>query len=188
MIVGGGPNGCGKTTVALQYSTDTNIPYVGADAIAANLNPTSPTSVQIEAGRQFLQTIDQLISDGNSCVVESTLSGRTFRHAIQKASENGFVIKVVFVFVDSEEACIARVTERVRKGGHDVPTPDIRRRFRRSIRNFWTFYRELSDHWVRLYNGGSQIQYVAVGSGSNLTIRDVRLHASFLALIGETDD
>ena len=43
---------------------------------------------------------------------------------------------------------VARVAERVRKQGHDVPENDIRRRYRRSIKNFWTIYRELAHRSV----------------------------------------
>lgn len=142
----------------------------------------------IEAGRQFIRSVDQSISNRQSCVVESTLSGRSFRHTIFSASDRGFDIIIVFVFVDSADVCVARVAERVRKGGHDVPEHDIRRRFDRSINNFWTIYRELSDTWVVLYNGGSRIQDVSVGSRERVTVRDECLHTAFRSLIEANDD
>jgi hypothetical protein len=37
--------------------------------------------------------------------------------------------------------CVERVHERVLKGGHSVPEADIRRRFLRSVANFWWLYR-----------------------------------------------
>ena len=136
----------------------------------------TPESRRIEAGRQFIRSVDQAISSGQSCVVESTLAGLTIRNSINKAAETGFESTIVFVFVDSAEVCMARVAERVRKGGHNVPQQDIRRRFHRSINNFWTLYRELVDNWVVLYNGGSQIQDVSMGSQQQITVRDEGLH------------
>ena len=94
----------------------------------------------------------------------------------------------MFVFLESADVCVARVAERVRKGGHDVPEHDIRRRFRRSINNFWTIYRKLSDNWVVLYNGGSRLQDVSVGSRDQMVIRDDGLHAAFMALTEVSDD
>lgn len=60
LLIVGGPNGSGKTTVAMKYATAEGIPYIGADAIAASLAPDDPTSARIEAGRQFIQSVDGL--------------------------------------------------------------------------------------------------------------------------------
>jgi predicted ABC-type ATPase len=121
-------------------------------------------------------------------VIESTLSGRSFRNRLLHASKCGFEITIVFVFVDSADVCVARVAERVRKGGHDVPERDIRRRYHRCLANFWTIYRELADNWVVLYNGGSQIQDVSAGSHRQMTVRDENLHAAFMAWSNTNDD
>ncbi len=82
LLIVGGPNGSGKTTVAMQYATAEGIPYIGADAIAASLSPRDPTSARVEAGRQFVQFVDDSIAGKRSCVVESTLSGRLFRNRV----------------------------------------------------------------------------------------------------------
>jgi len=188
LLIVGGPNGSGKTTIAMQYSAAQAIPYIGADAIAASLDPNAPTSTRVAAGRQFIRSVDETIANGQSCVVESTLSGRSFRNAMLKARQLGFEITIGFVFVDSADVCVARVAERVRKGGHDVPEYDVRRRFHRSINNFWTTYRELADNWVLLYNGGSRLQDVSAGSRQQMTIRDATLHTVFLTLVESNDD
>lgn len=188
LLIVGGPNGSGKTTVAVQYAATEGIAYIGADAIAASLDPVDPTSARVEAGRRFMRSVGDTIASKRSCVVESTLSGRSFRNRMLEACKRGYEITIVFVFVDSVDVCVARVAERVRKGGHDVPEEDIRRRYDRSIRNFWTLYRELADSWVVLYNGGSRIQDVSVGSGQELTVRDATLHTIFLTLVESLDD
>jgi predicted ABC-type ATPase len=188
LLIVGGPNGSGKTTVAMQYATAHAIEYIGADAIAASLDPNDPTSARVEAGRQFVQSVDDAIARKRSCVVESTLSGRSFRNRMLEACSRGYEITIVFVFVDSVAVCVARVAERVRKGGHDVPEEDIRRRYTRRIRNFWTLYRDLADSWVVLYNGGSRIQDVSVGSRQELTVRDATLHTTFLASFESSND
>ena len=74
----------------MQYATAEGIPYIGADELAASLDSVTPESVRMEAGRQFIRSIDQSISSGQSCVVESTLSGLTIRNSINKAVELGF--------------------------------------------------------------------------------------------------
>jgi predicted ABC-type ATPase len=188
LLIVGGPNGSGKTTVAMQFAAAESIEYIGADAIAAAINPANPSGARVAAGRKFVQAIDEAITAGRSCVVESTLSGRSLGNHLRKACLHGYEVTIVFVFVDSVDVCIARIVERVRKGGHDVPVADIRRRYGRSIRNFWAFYRELADSWVVLYNGSDRIQDVSVGSRYELTVRDAALHQTFLTLVGSLDD
>ncbi|HYW81401.1 MAG TPA: hypothetical protein VE890_17585, partial [Thermoguttaceae bacterium] len=71
-----------------------------------------------------------------SLVIETTLSGVGFRRTLAEASRQGFMTSIVYLYVSSPDTCIARVRERVRKGGHDVPDEDVRRRFWRSLTNF----------------------------------------------------
>jgi len=69
MLVVGGPNGSGKTTLALEYAAETGFPSLGADDIAASLNPGNLASVQFAAGRQFaihaLSTFMKLMETDN---------------------------------------------------------------------------------------------------------------------------
>ncbi len=183
LIIVGGPNGAGKTTFADEYVARHGCNYVGADAIAAQLSPDDPTRARFAASREFLQRIDNSITASNSFVVESTLSGRTFQQVMKDAKTAGFEITIVYLFLDSADTCVDRVHQRVQKGGHDVPEMDIRRRFVRSIRNFWNLYRPLSDHWLLIYNSGNQPQDVAVGTATDVSVRDTELYAHFQLLI-----
>ena len=49
-----------------------------------------------------------------------------------------------------------RVADRVRKGGHNIPEADIRRRYGRSIYNFLHIYQPLADNWILFDNSGSR--------------------------------
>lgn len=141
---------------------------------------------QVAAGRQSLQTLEEYRSRKMSCVCESTLSGLTMRNFIASAHKDAYSIDIAFLFVDSADACVARVAGRVRKGGHNVPESDIRRRFTRSIRNFWRIYRQLADNWVLIYNAMTSMQDVATGSREQTTVRNAELYSAYLALVGET--
>lgn len=174
----------GKTTLALEYSSQSGVTYIGADAIAESISPGDPVPARLEAGKRFLTAVDEHLSRHESLVVETTLSGRTFRHTIATAKQRGFTISIAYLFLESADTCIARVEERVRKGGHDVPDSDVRRRFGRSLTNFWTIYRQMADTWVLLYNGGGQLQDVAAGSHHSLSIRDTTMFNEFIRIIG----
>jgi predicted ABC-type ATPase len=187
LIVVGGANGAGKTTFAVEFAEQRSLPYLGADAIATEMLPRNPSAVRIAAGREFLTRIGSAIAGKESLVVESTLSGRTFARPIRDAIAQGFEVSIVYLFVDSADLCVDRVSERVQKGGHDVPEPDIRRRFARSLANFWHLYRRLAHNWVLIYNSGTRPQDVAIGSEAIVSVRDIELHRIFLSLV-ESDD
>jgi predicted ABC-type ATPase len=188
LLIVGGPNGAGKTTLAREYASQTGVTYLGADDIAESIAPGNAASARVDAGRQFLQSMDVSLSQRQSIVVETTLSGVTFRHTIAKANKIGFDVSIAYLFLDSADTCLARVHERVRKGGHHVPESDIRRRFARSISNFWTIYREMADNWVLLYNGTGQLQDVAAGSNEDVSIRDATLFTEFMTIVGTSND
>ena len=119
----------------------------------------------------------------HSLVIETTLSGRSFGHIVEMARQREFVITIVFLFLDSADTCVARVKERKRKGGHDVPESDVRRRFHRSLRNFWGKYRFLADDWAVVYNAGSDFQDVAFGARETVSVRDEALFRRFIELL-----
>ena len=69
----------------------------------------------------------------------------------------------VLPFVELVES---RVAERVRLGGHDVPTSVIRRRFIAGRDNFERFYKSLVDEWWLFDNSARAIRIMAHGGTS----------------------
>jgi predicted ABC-type ATPase len=183
LVIVGGPNGSGKTTFAQSFRAEHSYPYLSADLIAAELSPADPTAARVAAGREFLRRLDGYLAGSDSILIESTLSGRGLLRSLNKAKGAGFQITILFLFLDSAETCLVRVRERVRRGGHDVPEADVRRRVGRSLRNFWHLYRAIADYWLVTYNAGSDFQDVAIGSGEWIAIRSESLFQQFLGIV-----
>ena len=186
MIVSG-PNGSGKTTLAEQYAEQLGYPYLGADKIAAELETDDPATQRTTAGRRFSAILANTIESRQSVVVESTLSGRTFVQTMKHARSASFSVSLVHLFLDSPDTCIARVKERVQKGGHDVPELDVRRRFTRSAANFWSLYRPLCDRWLLMYNASAEAHPVAEGNPTTHSVKDSDLFNTFMEIVQAND-
>jgi predicted ABC-type ATPase len=174
-IIIGGPNGAGKTTAApqlLRGPFDVN-ELVNADTIAVGLSAFRPEDVAGQAGRLMLQRLDDLAAQRASFAFESTLAGRTYVQRLNRLISQGYEIHLVFLWLPSADLAVARVLERVRRGGHSVPEQEVRRRYRAGLVNFFSLYRPLATSW-RLYdNTESMPRLVASGSGSvSRTVED----------------
>jgi len=123
-----------------------------------------------------------------SLLVESTLSGTTFLRPLTRAREAGYHTQILFVTLESPEACIQRVRERVRRGGHHVPDEDVRRRYARSHRNFWELYRLQVDSWHLYLNADDRFITVAFGASDRFEIEDASTFEQFLRRAQESRD
>jgi predicted ABC-type ATPase len=182
LIVVAGPNGAGKSTFIAEFLLERPCPYLSADLIATEFPHLDPVSQKVAAGREFLRRMEAQLSKADDFVVETTLSGRTLRNYLTRARAAGFSVSITFIFLDSADTSVERVRERVRRGGHDVPEPDIRRRFTRSLSNFWTTYRKIADQWTMVYNAGDCPVEVAFGYRDEVAVSDEVLFLRFLQL------
>jgi predicted ABC-type ATPase len=124
-----GPNGVGKTTFADRWLAP-HMPVISPDSIASSLQITA-----VKAGKQAIKEQDRLLDLGVSFGVDTTFSGNREVQLMRRAASAGFKVNLIFVCVDRVEICLARVFERVARGGHTVPANDVTRRYYRSLRN-----------------------------------------------------
>jgi predicted ABC-type ATPase len=156
VIVIAGPNGAGKTTFAREFlPNEASCPvFVNADLIAAGLAPFAPEMAAVRAGRLMLQELARHFAARESFAFETTLAGRGYLHHICAWQAAGYRVKLIFLQLDSAEEAIARVAQRVRQGGHDIPEAIIRRRFAAGRQNFERLYAPLVDAWALYDNAG----------------------------------
>lgn len=149
-----GPNGAGKTTFAAVYLPKEArcFNFINADLIAAGISPLRPEDAGLEAGRILLAKMDSFISEGVSFGFESTLSGTAYAKRVSAMKSAGYRIVIFYLKIASSVLAVARVKERVKEGGHNVPEKDVLRRFDKSWTNFCEIYRPLADKWIVFEN------------------------------------
>lgn len=149
IIVIAGPNGSGKSTTApsLLKGALGVTEFVNADVIAEGLSAFQPEGAAFHAGRVMLERIHYLAKERMDFAFETTLASRTYAPWITELKQEGYIFHLVFLWLPSEEFAIARVAERVRLGGHNVPEEIIRRRYNKGISNFFRLYKPLADTW-----------------------------------------
>jgi predicted ABC-type ATPase len=154
VVVIAGPNGAGKSTTAPAILRDALKvhEFVNADTIAAGLSAFSPESVALAAGRIMLDRVHELAREGRDFAFETTLASRTFAPWLQGLQANGYKFHLVYLCLPTVELAVARVAERVRRGGHAVSEDVVRRRYDRSLDNFFNLYSQFANSWVMMDN------------------------------------
>lgn len=122
----GGVNGVGKssfTGVLKERSTDLGI-IVDVDKITAELGGNA-----LAGGKAALRRIRECIDKGVSFTQETTLSGHRTETTAKQVKELGYHVRLFYVALDTASESLERIQNRVRRGGHDIPTNDVERRF-----------------------------------------------------------
>ncbi|HEX6882101.1 MAG TPA: AAA family ATPase [Planctomycetota bacterium] len=156
LVIVAGPNGAGKSTMAeALLRGDLSVEeFVNADVIARGLSAFSPGAAALAAGRILLTRIRELARQRVSFAFETTLASRTIAPWIRTLEPIGYQVHIVYFWLPSPELAVQRVRHRVLSGGHDVPEGTIRRRYQRSLSNFFTLYRPLAHTW-HVYDNAS---------------------------------
>lgn len=158
IIILAGPSGAGKTTFARSFLPREAqlLHFFNADLIAAGLSPFAPEAAAVRARRVMLDEMERAARTGESFAFETTLSGLRYRRHIRRWKADGYHVGLFFLRLPDAEMAIARVAERVRQGGHDIPEPVIRRRFAAGLRNLDAHYKRAVDAWAVYDNAGSE--------------------------------
>lgn len=178
-----GPNGAGKTTFALEYLPKVAkcTYFINADLIAAGLSPLVPERELVAASRIFLGEIEVHIRRRENFSFETTLSGRTYLRLIELMRDEGWRVELIYLALPSVEMSKLRVAERAAHGGHNVPVPDIERRFPRSLHNLLSEFSHRVDRCVCFMNDSENPVLVFEQNGGN---RDI-IHDSYYQLLLE---
>jgi predicted ABC-type ATPase len=174
IVLLGGCNGAGKSTTApaLLQGPLAVSEFVNADVIARGLSAFHPERTAIDAGRIMLDRLHELAARQVSFAFESTLASRSFVPWIAQLCATGYEFGLLFLWLSNPEHAVARVAERVRLGGHDVPEETIRRRYFGGLRNFFELYQPLANMW-RFYENSQPFDPRLIASGCGRIVETI---------------
>jgi len=130
---------------------------VNPDTIARQLKPDhrNDTAIMLKAGRIAALQRRALIQAAQNFAMETTLTGHSELRVMADARAAGYKITLVYVGLADELTSLARVRERVARGGHDIPAPIIMRRYAKSLANLPAAM-DLADRIFILDNTGAR--------------------------------
>ena len=167
-----GCNGAGKTTAFESTLFNTNIcnDYLNTDRIAKGISPFNSANVSIKAGRLLVEQMDELLIAGKTFALETTLSGRAYKHKLEYAKTLDYDIILFYYWLNSVDLAKERVRLRVKNSGHNVPEEDIERRYYRGINNLFSLYLPIVDSAFLYDNSEKPLNLLARFKNNKITI------------------
>lgn len=134
-----GVNGAGKSSIGGAIFRAQGSDYFNPDEAARRLVDANPRLGQTEANglawQQGKRLLERAIDERLDHTFETTLGGHTLARMLADAADRGIAVRVWYAGLSSPEQHIARVKARVRRGGHDIPEDQIRKRYTHSRLN-----------------------------------------------------
>jgi predicted ABC-type ATPase len=136
-----GPNGAGKSSLyralVAEDVINAQLEFVNADIYERDhLKRIKSPLKRTEAARTWAEgRRSALLQSGKSFVSETVFSHESKIELIVDAQQAGYQVLLYIVALDDPEKLIERVSNRVREGGHNVPTDKILSRYPRTLTN-----------------------------------------------------
>jgi predicted ABC-type ATPase len=103
------------------------------DEFARAIDPLSPDRVVVESGRAVLRQRASLLAAGVDFAIETTLSGNSEIRLIRDAKAAGYFVVLIYIATENPKQNLMRIERRRQEQNRSVPTPDVLRRFSRSL-------------------------------------------------------
>lgn len=126
VIVFAGPNGSGKSTITRMAKTGGE--YINADDIKRTTLCTD-----LEAALKAEELRELMVKNKKDFTFETVLSTDRNLLLLQKAKEQGYFIRGIYVLTSNADINVARVNARQALGGHGVPENKIRSRYDKAL-------------------------------------------------------
>lgn len=159
-ILYAGVNGAGKSTLYQTTKCKDQMFRINTDEILREFGDWRNMSDVMVAGKIAIKRLKQYFADGVTFNQETTLCGKSTINAIIKAKEQGYIIELHYIGVDSVDIAKQRIRDRVEAGGHGIPEKDVERRYEESFKNLAAIIPHCD--LVALYDNTNQFRRFAI--------------------------
>lgn len=130
-----GVNGCGKSSLTgvLRTEIDNLGKIIDVDKITVACGGDV-----IEGGKKAISIIDECLEKEICFTQETTLSGKKTLATIKRAIEKDYYVRLYYVGLDTMEESLIRIENRVKKGGHNIDTQAVKKRFNKRFEDLLT--------------------------------------------------
>lgn len=142
-----GPNGSGKTTFVhtlLQYSSLlAETTHINPDEILIELGLPETKEGYLAAFAEAEKRTNKAIREGGNLLLETVFSSPDKKALFYRLKREGYFVNMVYICTEDPDINVLNVTERVKKGGHDVPIKKILERYEKSLNNLAAVFTEI---------------------------------------------
>lgn len=140
-----GPNGAGKSTFYETQLKSEGMIFVNADQLARqlDLDGYAAASAADEIRRELMRQRENFVFE----TVFSDPVGDKVEFLLEM-ERVGYDVVLCFIGVSTAEISEQRVSMRVSKGGHDVPSDKVAKRYPRTLENLGRALKVLAEVWV----------------------------------------
>ena len=133
----------------------------------------------------MLGRIKELLAEGTDFAIETTLTTTTYKRTIEQAKTLGYEVTLLFFWLNSEELAISRVKQRVKEGGHNIPEPIIRRRYKRGIFQLLSVFLDICHNYMIIDNSREEYVLIAEKMGQKIHVHSIELFDLLKSRINE---
>ena len=171
-----GANGSGKSTAYERVTIDAptgGIWFINPDALAKTIAEHERLALTPDANMESVKRIEvwlyASLNAHQTVGVETVLSTAKYRALVDRAHDQGYRVRLIYVFLKSADLNVARVRERVENGGHDVPEGSIRGRRERSFQQLSWFF-DAADEADIFDNSGAEPRLAVRKAEGEITV------------------
>jgi predicted ABC-type ATPase len=152
-----GTNGAGKSSLAGAMFLQAGAEYFNPDQAARLIRARHPGASQTDANsaawHEGKRLLERAIAERLTFAFETTLGGTTMTALLERALSTGLEVRIWYVGLSSPELHLERVKARVARGGHDIPSAQVRARYDSSRLNLIRLLPRLTE--LRVYDNSA---------------------------------
>lgn len=167
-VIFAGVNGAGKSTLYNTSQFKNTLPRVNSDEILKTFGDWRNEFDAMKAGKLAVKMIDEYFKSEKSFNQETTLCGHSIFKNIRRAKEQGYLVEMFYVGLQSSLLAKERIAIRVKKGGHGIPDEDVDRRYDESLSNLQKAI-VLCD-LVSIYDNSDNFRRIAIYKNGKLCL------------------